>query len=271
MDFYCYYKERFGWGPNPYSAVAQCQQIAMELMDTPHVPFRVAVESSVGFLSALADFAGDGCTVTMAFDTIMNSVIEAMQRMRDATEALDKEWCREMMEAEQGPYGAPMYDPGEYTVWPVDLEGEDPDDELEPDELDSADLAELYGTNGESGSTGTRRPFPDWQHIDKWTQEDWIRLQIFKDKILAAADHGFLAVGSVANVLAAAKDAMHHIPLTRQVELALWAEEIVDRLIFSLEDSLGEMCAGSLHSHQGRLVQKQLVSATNGQAQNGPD
>lgn len=267
MDFYSYYKERFTWGPNPYVSVAQCQQTVTEMMDNPRIPFRVASESAISFLAALADFAGDGCTVTTTYKTVMNALTFQMDQTGELAGARDRAWRLELLETERADGEGPAYDPGEYTVWPVDLEGENPDDEPGLDEPDFANLEDLYGMNGEPGSTGTRRPFPDWQHIDKWTQEDWIKLQTFKDKILAASDHGFLAIGSVANVLAAAKDAMHHIPLPRQVELALWAEEIVDRLIFSLEDSLGEMCAGSLHSHQGRLVQKQMFFATTGQTQ----
>lgn len=60
---------------------------------------------------------------------------------------------------------------------------------------------------------------------------------------------------------------MNRVPLPRQVELSLLATEVVDKLIFSLEDSLQEMCTGSLHSHQGRLVQKQLFSAASDSAQ----
>ena len=258
MDFYSYYKERFTWGSNPYASVAQCQLTVMELMDNPRIPFRLATESAVGFLSALHDIAGDGCTVGMPFNIVQNALIDALQRAHDATEAMDMEWCREMREAEQEAGGAPIYDPGDYEVWPIDLEGEDeePNNEPEPDGPDSATLDELYGSDGETGSTGTRRPWPDWEHIASWTQTDWIKMQTFKSKMLAAAGHDFFTMGPAINALAAAKEAMPHIPLPRQVELSMLAVEIVDGLIDGLETNLQTLCAGSLHTHQGRHIQK---------------
>lgn len=272
MDFYCYYKERFTWGPNPYAAVAQCQQTVSEMLENPYIPFHISAESAIDFLAALHDFAGDGCTVSMSYDTIMGSLVDELQRMRDLTEAADQAWCQEMLNAERIEGGSPLYNPGDYVVRDSDMDGDDLPDEPEPDgEPDLVTLEALYGVDGEPGTTGTRQPFPDWQHIDHWTQTDWLKLQVYKDKVLAAAEHDFFAMGAVTNVLAAAKDAMNRIPLPRQVELAMWATEIVDRLMFSLEDSLQTMCAGSLHSHEGRLVQKQLLSVTNGQSKSGPN
>lgn len=147
-------------------------------MNNPRIPFRIAAESSVGFLAAQADFAGDGCTVTMAFDTIMNSTIEALHRMRVATDAADKAWCQEMLAAESEASGVPIYEPSDYKCWPVDLEGEELEEALEPDKPDPATLADLYGSDGEAGRTGTRKPFPDWEHISDWIPTDWLKLQI---------------------------------------------------------------------------------------------
>lgn len=90
MDYYCYFKERFTWGANPYISVARCQQIVTEMLDNPRIPFRIASEAAVDFLAALTDFAGDGCTVTMGYTTIMNVLIEYLHRMRDVTDARDK-------------------------------------------------------------------------------------------------------------------------------------------------------------------------------------
>lgn len=253
MDFYSYYKERFTWGPDPYQSTAQCQREVTELLNNHLVPFRIAAEGAIGYLAALHDFAGDGCSVSFAFRVTMNNLINNMQRVYESVDMKDKEWAREVMEAS----GAPPYDPTDYEVQDVDLDGEDTDG------LDDApNLSELYGDGGESGTTGTRRPFPDWQNISFWTVSDWVALQTYKDKLLAAAEHGFIGVSSVANVLTAASDAMIHIPLPRQVELSLWATEIVDGLIVALEEGLSKMCAGSLYSHEGRRVQKQLLSVT---------
>lgn len=259
MDFYAYYKERLGWGSNPYTAVAKCQQIVTEMLDNSRIPFRIASESAVGFMAALADFAGDGCTVTMAYETVMNSTIEVMQRIRDATDAADKAWCQEMLEAEREASGVPLYEPGDYECWPIDLEDEEPEEEPEADEPDSAALDKLYGSpGGEPGTTVNKRPFPDWDHISSWTQTDWIKMQTFKSKMLAAAGYDFFTMGPAIDALAAAKEAMPHIPLPRQVELSMLAVEIVDGLIDGLETNLQTLCAGSLYSHQGRRIQKEM-------------
>lgn len=260
MDWYCYFKERFSWGSNPYESTARCQRIVMEMMNNPIIPLRISAEAATGFLVALYDFAGDGCTVTHMFRVIMESLADEFQRAFEVVEARDRAWAREMMDAS----GAPPYEPGEYEVRDVDVEDEEPDDWQNMADYDApaAAIAELYGDGGESGTTGTRRPFPDWQHISDWTVSDWIMMQTYKDKMLAAAEHGFVGVSSVANVLTAASDAMCHIPLPRQVELSLWATEIVDGLIVALEEGLSKMCAGSLYSHEGRRVQKQLLSVT---------
>lgn len=269
MDFYTYYKECFAGGPNPCESIAQCQRVVAELIENPVIPDRIATESAVGFLTALADFAGDGCSVIRPYDTIMETLVDELNRMRQAADTIEQEWFRETLENE---YSGPPYEPGDYEVRPEDMDGEDLPEEHELEgEPDLLELERLYGIAGEPGTTGTRRPWPDWERIDKWTQDDWLKLQIFKDKMLAAAEHGFLSVSHVAGVLAAAKDSMCRIPLPRQVELAIWATEIVDGLIVGLEDDLQEMCAGSLHSHAGRLVEKQLLSVTNGWPENTPN
>lgn len=266
MDFYSYYKERFGWGHNPYESVAQSQRIVMEMMNSHIIPLRIAAESAVGYLAALYDFAGDGCAVAFPFRIVKNSLENALERAYDSVDAMDKEWAQEMLEAERADVDDPPYTPDDYEVWPVDVEDEESDGRE-----DEPILEELYGTDGESGSTGTRTPFPDWQHIQSWTPTDWLKLQVYKDKVIAAAESGFIGISSVAGVLAAAKGAMYEISLPRQVELCCWATEVVDCLMFSLEDDLQKMCAGSLHSHQGRLVQKAMHSAANEQPKSDPD
>lgn len=275
MDWYSYFRERFTWGNNPYASIEKCRQIVDELTMNPIIPFRISTEAAVNFLAAVRDFAGDGCFVTDEFATILASLTGELHTMLEEVEAADEAFGQEMAGARQGEGGGPLYTPGDYEVRPVDLEGDEPDDEMEfppPDEQDVfLAMQAMYGDSGEPGTTGTRRPWPDWDHIDTWTATDWLKLQVYKDKVLAAAESGFMGISSVAGVLAAAKGAMIRVPLPRQVELCMWATEVVDRLMFGLEDDLQEMCAGSLHSHEGRLVQKQLVSAANGHAQDSPD
>lgn len=274
MDWYSYFTERFGWGSNPYTSVEKCRQIVDELLLNPIIPHRISTEAAVCFLSAVRDFAGDGCFVSAEFATIMGSLVGELHTMLEAVEATDEAWAPEV-DAGQGEGGGPPYVPGDYEVRSVDMDGneleDEPDEFPPPDEQDIfCAIQAMYGGGGEPGTTGTRRPFPDWQHIDSWTATDWLELQIYKDKVMAAAESGFSGVSSVAGILAAAKGAMYRVPLPRQVELAMWATEIVDRLMFSLEDDLQKMCAGSLHSHEGRLVQKQLLNVTHGQPENDP-
>lgn len=274
MDFYSYFKERFTWGRNPYSSVEKCRQIVDELMMNPIIPARISNEAAVCFLSAVRDFAGDGCFVSDEYATILGSLTGELHTSLEEVEAADAAWAQEV-DGEQGEAGGPPYDPGNYEVNPVDLDGNELEDE--PDEFPSPDeqdvflaIQAMYGSGGEPGTTGTRRPFPDWQHIDSWTQSDWIQLQTYKDKVMAAAESGFVGVGSVAGILAAAKGAMCRVPLPRQVELTMWATEVVDCLMAAMEADLQAMCAGSLHSHEGRLVQKQLLGVTPGQPENDP-
>ena len=276
MDLYSYFKERFSWGSNPYTSVEKCRQVVDELLLNPIIPHRISAEAAVCFLSAVRDFAGDGCFLSAEFATVMGSLIGELHTMSEAVEAADEAFCQEAADAGQGEAGGPLYTPGDYEVRQVDLDGneleDEPDEFPPPDEQDIfCAIQAMYGGGGESGTTGTRRPWPDWQHIDTWTATDWLKLQVYKDKVLAAAESGFMGISSVAGVLAAAKGAMIRVPLPRQVELCMWATEVVDCLMFGLEDDLQEMYAGSLHSHEGRLVQNQLVSAANGHAQDSPD
>lgn len=259
MDWYSYYKERFGWGHNPYQSVAMCQRLVMELLDNHLIPFRISAESAIGYLAALYDAAGDCFSVSFPYRVAMNALEGAIERAHEVIERKDREWAQEIMEADMRADGnGPPYEPpDDYEVTDYDLDGE------EMDGIDNEPcLEEMYGSDGEAGTTGTRRPFPDWQHISDWTQTDWFKLQTYKSKVLAAAEAGFMGVSAVAGVLSAAKGAMTEIPLPRQVELAMWATEVVDGLIFSMEDDLQRMCAGSLHSHAGRLVQKRMRSVT---------
>lgn len=274
MDWYSYFKERFTWGHNPYSAVEKCRQIVDELLSNPLIPARISNEAAVCFLSAVRDFAGDGCFVSAEFATILGSLTGELHTMLRAVEAADEAFGQELADAGQGEGGGPPYVPGDYEVRSVDMDGNELEDDPDfppPDEQDVwCAIQAMYGGGGESGTTGTRRPFPDWEHVDTWTAADWLQLQVYKDKVLAAAEAGFSGVSSVAGILAAAKGAMYRVPLPRQVELSMWATEVVDCLMASMEDDLQAMCAGSLHSHEGRLVQKQLLSVTPGQTQSDP-
>lgn len=273
MDWYCYFMERFTWGSNPYPAVSGCRQVVDEMISNPAIPFRISTEAAVGFLSAIRDFAGDGCFVSAEYDTVLASLEGELHTMRELVVAADEAWAQSLVDNGQG--GGPAYEPGDYEVRPVDLDGEEPEELPEevpvaipaPDDPDADDVLEairaMYGDEGKVGITEARRPFPDWEHIAHWTQSDWIKMQTYKEKVLVAAEHDFLSMDRATNALAAAKSVVGRLPPPRQVELRMWAAEIVDGLIAGLERNLSEMCAGSLHSRQGGLVQKQMFFATN--------
>lgn len=129
MDFYSYFKERFSWGSNPYSAVEKCRQIVDELMMNPIIPSRISNEAAVDFLAAVRDFAGDGCFVSDEFATILGSLTGGLRTMMEEVEAADEAFGQEMADAGQGEGGGPLYTPGDYEVRQVDLDGNELEDD----------------------------------------------------------------------------------------------------------------------------------------------
>lgn len=100
---------------------------------------------------------------------------------------------------------------------------------------------------------GTHRPWPDWQHCANWTSGDWVRFQVHKEKILAAAKlHDFSSMGAVTNAIAAASAHISLLPMPRQAEVSLWCQELVDEMRCGMENSLQELCAGSFYTPTGR-------------------
>lgn len=249
MDMYGYFLSQFKGASNPYAAMERCEGAVADMADNPHIPTCATIAVAADLLAAVTDFAGNGCAVSASFRRVRQLVADVCRKMQSACQAEDSAWYREQC----GMNGIPPYEPSDYEVRDEDLDGEDTDG-ID----DEPGLSELYGDGGESGSTGTSRHWPDWENIGNWTASDWVMMQTYKDKIMAAAECGFMGVSSVTGVLSAAKEAINMVPLTRQVELCVWAQDVVDCLIFSMEDDLQKMCAGSLHSHEGRLVQKQL-------------
>ena len=135
MDYYSYFRERFTWGFNPYTAMAGCQQIVIELLNNSKIPFRISSAAAADLLAALADYAGNGCTVTATYENIMNAFVDACQRTRDTTVVADKAWLMETQELEQEASGGPPYDPVDFETWPVDMDiGEDEVDGEDSDE-----------------------------------------------------------------------------------------------------------------------------------------
>lgn len=107
MDYYSFFKERFTWGSNPYIAITDCQQVVVEMLDNPKIPFCIAASAAVDLLSALADSTGNGYTVTAAFKSTMQALADMCQKALDTTEAADKAWLLETQELEQEASGGP--------------------------------------------------------------------------------------------------------------------------------------------------------------------
>ena len=260
MDFYSYFKEQFTWGSNPYTVAFDCQQIIAELIDNPKIPFYFSASATVGFLAALTDQAGNGGTVTTTFQNTMKLMDDVCQRMQRVAQAADRVWLLETQEREAD--GIPLYDPGDYEAWPVDLdngEGEEDDgaDEGEPKCNGILEAMEGYCSSLEGLAPGTRRPFPDWARCVSWTSGDWVRFQVHKEKILAAAKlHDFSAVGTVTNTIAAASAHMSLLPVPRQAEIALWCKQLADELCTHMDANLQGLCAGTLYTPAGQTTQK---------------
>lgn len=102
MDYYSYFRERFTWGFNPYTAMAGCQQIVIELLNNSKIPFRISSAAAADLLAALADYAGNGCAVTATYENIMNAFVDACQRTRDTTVVADKAWLMEYGDTRTG-------------------------------------------------------------------------------------------------------------------------------------------------------------------------
>ena len=269
MDYYSYFKGRFAWGSNPYTAMSDCQQIIIEMLSNPKIPFCISASAAVDFLSALADSTGNGYTVTAVFKSTMQALTDMCQETLDTTAAADEAWLMETQELEQEASGGPPYEPEEFETWPVDMDnGEDEVDGEDSDEDEDEDEDEPREPNGileaieeylcshcDLVAPGTRRPWPDWQHCGSWTSGDWVRFQIHKEKILAAAKlHTFSTMGTVTNAIAAASAHISLLPLPRRAEVALWCQELVDELYCGMESSLQELCAESSYTSADRAA-----------------
>ena len=236
--------------------MSDCQQIIIEMLSNPKIPFCISASAAVDFLSALADSTGNGYTVTAVFKSTMQALTDMCQETLDTTAAADEAWLMETQELEQEASGGPPYEPEEFETWPVDMDnGEDEVDGEDSDEDEDEDEDEPREPNGileaieeylcshcDLVAPGTRRPWPDWQHCASWTSGDWVRLQVYKEKILAVAKlHDFSAMGTVTNAIAAAGAHISLLSLPRRAEVALWCRELVDELCATLQKS----CAGT--------------------------
>ena len=263
MDFYSYYTERLSWRANPYTSMEKCKDIAFNLLNDQKIPFRISSESAVCLLSALHDWAGEGVPVAATYAAVLQELVTACLAVKDEVELIDEIWCHDLY-SETHPDDEPQDDPGEYCIGdPTEDEAGSPagDGESEKGEDLYTIMKDFYDRCDETETKGVRRPYPDWEHWAQWTDDDWIKFEIYKKKILAAASYDFFTMSAATDALAAAKAHINILPIARQVEVALWCSDLVDELYANMENNLQQICAGSLYTPAGRAVHKQLCSA----------
>lgn len=149
--------------------MADYQQIVVELLDNPKIPFHISAAAAADLLAALADYAGNGCTVTATYENIMKALVDACQRARGATVVADKAWLMETQELEQEANGGSPYDPVDFETWPVDMDtGEDAVDGKDPNEGEPREsngileaIEEYLCSHCDLVTPGTCRPWPD--------------------------------------------------------------------------------------------------------------
>lgn len=250
MDFYCYFKERFAEGTNPYTAITDCQKVVEEMLDNPKIPLCFSGSATVCLLSALEDYAGNGCAVATAYKSTMKLLNDACHRVQRNVQDADRAWLLAAQELEQEASGIPLHDP-DYEVWAIDMDTGEDDDELDLDGDESNENA-ADGPNGmieaiedyfseryDGVAPGTRRPVPDWARCSNWTSVDWIRLQVHKEKIMVVAEmHDLSTMHVVLDAIAAAKAHMSLPSLARKAEITLWIKNLIDELRTGMEEGL---------------------------------
>lgn len=250
MDLYCYFSERLKEGGNPYNALEMCEGIVCELMDNPKIPTRISLAAASDLLAAITDYAGNGCAVAASFRRVRQMVLDVCQRMHGICRAEDHTWRCEQEELE----GIPSFNPGDYECWPPDYdngedEGGDEEEEL-PDVIDEVREAFCSHCNGAEPDSD-RRPFPDWANIDNWTSRDWVRFQIWKEKVLAVAlMHRVDYAHIVTDAIAAIEDNISRFPAARQTEASAWCQALVDELHTGLEAGLDRLITNIVRSGQ---------------------
>lgn len=265
MDFYSHYMERLKWRANPYTSLEKCKDIAFNLLNDQKVPFRISAESAVCLLAALHDWAGEGVPVAATYAAVLQELTTACLAVKDEVELIDEIWCRDL-HSETHPDDESHDDPGYFMAEdddPAEDEGDNSDGGNGAEESEDlyTIMKDFYDRCDEAETKGVRRPYPDWEHWASWSDDDWIKFEIYKKKILAAASHDFFTMSAATDALAAAKEHMGVLPIARQVEVALWCSDLVDELYANMENNLQQICAGSLYTPAGRAVHKQLCSA----------
>lgn len=232
-------------------------------------PTPVALHTALDFLIFLASYSNPGhVQLSDTFDEVIRRLGLHLQDYHIKVAGPEATWpacCMTCPECHPTDEDEDDSGDGEAEEPAVKDDGSDDDEEL------FATLEELYGPRPGPAHTGTHRPYPDYEHWDHWGAEEWVHFQGFKGKVLAAADCELRTMAFATNELAAVKANIQLLDMNRQVEMAIWAHQVVDTLITKLHKELFEICRSNLYTHDGWLVQKAMDSDTSGQPENDPD
>lgn len=102
--------------------------------------------------------------------------------------------------------------------------------------------------------------YPNMSRWDEWTVADWIRFEGWKRKVLSAAMCDLGTMSIVINALQDVKENISRLGITRQVQVAMWASNLVDGLCTTLEQALSDICRSNIATRQGRMALKEMLS-----------
>lgn len=266
MDNHAYFTYRLDSAQDKAQMLYDLKKQVVACLD--HGPTPVALHTALDFLLFLGSDPNAGhVQLSDAFDEVVRRLTLHLHDYHVKVAGPEATWPACCMTClEHHPDDGYEDDPG-------DGEEEEPavkDDGSDDDEELFATLEELYGPRPGPAHTGTHRPYPDYEHWDKWSTEEWVRFGGFRSKTIAMAGCDLRTMTFAVNELAAIKSNIRVLDMNRQREIAAWACEIVEALITKLHSELFEICRWNPYSREGGLVQKQLFSDTSKQPENDP-
>lgn len=232
-----------------------------------HGPVPAALQTALDFLLFLASYENPGhVRLSEAYGEVASRLSMCIYHMHCKVSSPELTWpacCATC--PERHPDDELEDDPEEPEDEQEEAFGDGPDGE--PGGEDGGDeifavMQKFYGPHKTPAHIGAYRPFPDYEHWSHWTDEDWINFERYKHKVVAAATCEISTMCLAISSLAGIKANMGILPMDRQVEVAIWASDVVDHLTAGLEAELFKMCKGTLYTREGRKIQRQLLSAS---------
>lgn len=267
MDNHTYFTYQLEFTQDKAKTLYTLKRQVIDSLD--HGPTPVSLHTALDFLIFLASYSNPGhVQLSDTFDEVIRRLGLHLQDYHIKVAGPEATWpacCMTCPECHPTDEDEDDSGDGEAEEPAVVDDGSDDEEEL------FATLEELYGPRPGPAHTGTHRPYPDYEHWDKWSTEEWVRFGGFKSKTIAMASCELRTMGFAINELATIKMNIRALDATRQREIAAWACEIVDSLTSKLHRELFEICRWSTCSKDGGLVQNAMNSDTNGQPENAPD